>query len=181
MWSVSDQHGYATAAEVVRGRYGSAVLALLVAITGIVATMPYIAQQLVGIKALLEVIGIGGDWPLWITFVALAAYTYCWGLRAPALSAFVKDLLIYIVVLVTIIDIPTSWADTTPSSTGEQRPHQEPERRHHPQQPQYLGCSTLALGFALALFLYPHAVTGVLAARNRDVVQQNMAILPRNP
>jgi len=44
MWSVSHKHGYATAADFVRGRYGSAVLALLVAITGIVATMPYIAS-----------------------------------------------------------------------------------------------------------------------------------------
>ena len=47
--------------------------------------------------------------------------------------------------------------------------------------PQYLGYSTLSLGFALALFLYPHAVTSMLAARNRDVVKKNMAILPAHP
>ena len=35
----------------------SPLLALLVAITGIVATMPYIALQLVGIQAVLEVAG----------------------------------------------------------------------------------------------------------------------------
>src|SRR3954468_20598587 len=43
MWSVSRMHGYVTPADFVRGRYGSSLLALLIAITGILATMPYIA------------------------------------------------------------------------------------------------------------------------------------------
>src|SRR5215213_350492 len=43
LWSVSRVHGYVTPADLVRGRYGSPLLALLVAITGLVATMPYIA------------------------------------------------------------------------------------------------------------------------------------------
>ena len=40
MWSVCHEHGYATAADFVRGRHGSAILALLVAITGVVAVPP---------------------------------------------------------------------------------------------------------------------------------------------
>jgi SSS family solute:Na+ symporter len=30
----------------------------------------------------------------------------------------------------------------------------------------------------LALFLYPHAITGLLSARSRDVIRRNMALLP---
>jgi SSS family solute:Na+ symporter len=41
-------------------------------VTGILATMPYIALQLVGIQAVLTVLGVGGDWPLIIAFVVLA-------------------------------------------------------------------------------------------------------------
>jgi SSS family solute:Na+ symporter len=37
---------------------------------------------------------------------------------------------------------------------------------------------TAAFGSALALFLYPHSVTGVLASKNRDVIKRNMAALP---
>src|SRR6185503_9053237 len=48
LWSVAHAKGYVTAADFVRGRFGSHTLALAVAITGIVATMPYIALQLVG-------------------------------------------------------------------------------------------------------------------------------------
>ena len=45
-WSVSKTHGYVTAADFVRARFGSPTLALAVAVTGIVATMPYIALNL---------------------------------------------------------------------------------------------------------------------------------------
>ena len=93
LWSVSHRHGYVTPADFVRGRHGSSTLALLVALTGIVATMPYIALQLVGIEAVIKAIGIDGSWPLWIAFAVLALYTYQSGLRAPALIAFVKDTL----------------------------------------------------------------------------------------
>src|SRR6188472_733541 len=54
LWSVSYRHGYVTSADFVRGRYGSRELALAVSVTGILATMPYIALQLVGIQAVLE-------------------------------------------------------------------------------------------------------------------------------
>ena len=54
LWSVAHKHGYVTPADFVRGRHGSSTLALVVAITGIVATMPYIALQLVGIEAVLQ-------------------------------------------------------------------------------------------------------------------------------
>jgi SSS family solute:Na+ symporter len=50
LWSVSHRHGYVTPADFVKGRYGSRGLALAVSITGILATMPYIALQLVGIR-----------------------------------------------------------------------------------------------------------------------------------
>src|SRR6187549_3830073 len=106
LWSVSHVHGYVTPADFVRGRFGSPTLALLVALTGIVATMPYIALQLVGISAVLKVMGVNGHLPLVVAFAILAVYTYNSGLRAPALIAFVKDTLIYIVIVVAVIVIP---------------------------------------------------------------------------
>jgi SSS family solute:Na+ symporter len=41
-----------------------------------------------------------------------------------------------------------------------------------------LAFSTLALGSALALMVYPHAVTGVLSTKRRDIIKRNMALLP---
>src|SRR6478752_1280294 len=106
LWSVSHVHGFVTPADFVRARHGSSTLALLVALTGIVATMPYIALQLVGIEAVLKAMGVTGHLPIIVAFAILAAYTYSSGLRAPALIAFVKDVLIYIVILTAVVVIP---------------------------------------------------------------------------
>src|SRR5262249_49388959 len=106
LWSVSRKHGLVTPADFVRARSGSSTMALLVAITGIVATMPYIALQLVGIESVLKSMHVNPTWALIVAFAILAAYTYQSGLRAPALIAFVKDILIYLVIIVAIIYIP---------------------------------------------------------------------------
>ncbi len=111
LWSVAHKHGYVTSADFVRGRFGNRWLALAVAFTGILATMPYIALQLVGIQVVIgamgvETSGFAGDLPLIIAFVILAAFTYTSGLRAPAMIAVVKDLLIYITVIAAVIAVP---------------------------------------------------------------------------
>jgi SSS family solute:Na+ symporter len=185
LWSVSHRHGYVTPADFVRGRHGSSTLALVVALTGIVATMPYIALQLVGIEAVIKAIGINGSWPLWIAFAVLALYTYQSGLRAPALIAFVKDTLIYLVVIVAVVYIPTKlggWGDIF--SAADEKFASTPPPPDGPadgtllSSAATLGYSTLALGSAMALFLYPHSLTSVLAARSRDTIKRNMAALP---
>src|SRR5439155_11394410 len=111
LWYVCHKRGYITAGDFVRGRFGNRWLALAIAITGIVATMPYIALQLVGIQVVIGALGISGtglaaDLPLIIAFVVLAAFTYSSGLRAPAAIAIVKDLLIYATALAAVIVVP---------------------------------------------------------------------------
>ena len=145
LWSVSHRHGFVTPADFVRARFGSPTLALLVAITGIVATMPYIALQLVGIEAVLKTMGVTGEstmarhLPIIIAFAILAAYTYQSGLRAPALIAFVKDTLIYIVILVAVIYIPYKlggWGDDLRRGGREVRRVAGARRRHPAQRQQ---------------------------------------------
>src|ERR1700757_2774814 len=81
-----DKHNYITPADFVRGRFGNRWLALAVTVTGIVATMPYIALQLVGLQVVIAALGISGtgvaaDLPLIVAFLILAAFTYSSGLR----------------------------------------------------------------------------------------------------
>src|SRR3954466_1100350 len=181
LWSVSHRNGYVTPADFIRGRSGSGGLALAVALTGIVATMPYIALQLVGIEAVIGAIGITGNWPLYIAFAVLALYTYSSGLRAPALIAFVKDTLIYIVVIAAIIYIPSKldgWGEIFAKSDAKFTASKTTSDGLTLASAQTLGYSTLALGSAMALFLYPHSVTAVLASRSRDTIKRNMAALP---
>ncbi len=181
LWSVSHVHGFVTPADFVRARFGSPTLALLVALTGIVATMPYIALQLVGIEAVLKAMGVTGHVPIILAFGILAAYTYNSGLRAPALIAFVKDTLIYIVVLVAIIVIPVQLGGFDRifgAAEAKFAASPNPTDGILLGQPAQLQYATLALGSALALFLYPHSLTGVFAARSRNTIKRNMATLP---
>src|SRR4029077_18330494 len=99
-------NGYVTAADVVHGIYNSRGLELAVAITGMIATMPYIALQLIGMGVVIKAMGLSGELPIVAAFIILALYTYNSGLRAPALIAFVKDIMIYIVVLVAVVVVP---------------------------------------------------------------------------
>src|SRR3979409_1476137 len=101
LWHVCHKHNYITAADFVRGRFGNRWLALAVTVTGIVATMPYIALQLVGLQVVVGALGVSGpgyagDLPLIIAFGILAAFTDSSGLRAPASIAVVKDILLYV-------------------------------------------------------------------------------------
>ena len=180
LWSVCKTHGYVTPADYVRGRFGSPTLALVIAVTGVVATMPYIALNLIGIQATLQVIGLGGDWPLIVAFIVLAAFTWRSGLRAPALIAFVKDTLVYLLIIVAIAYIPAKvggWGHIFAVTNA-----------HFKATPPHTGAlltgdnqltyATLAFGSAAAIFLYPHAITGVLSTRSRDVVRRSLAWLP---
>lgn len=191
LWSVSHRHGYVTPADFARGRFGSRALALAIALTGIVALMPYIALQLVGIQVVLEVMGIGGgagtswwvkDLPLFVAFALLAAYTYTSGLRAPAMIAFVKDTLIYLVIIVAVIYIPYrlgGWDAIFGAAGDKLTPEGTSAATGALVDPgSGWAFATLALGSAMALFMYPHSITGVLASRGRNVIRRNAAILP---
>jgi len=196
LWSVAHKHGMVTPADFVSARFGSRGLGLAIAFTGILSLMPYIALQLVGIQSVLQVMGVGNgsssfvkDLPLIIAFIILAAYTYTSGLRAPALIAFVKDLLIYVTVLVAVIYIPIrlggyghifsavqAHAQTTAAAAKAK--HTASTFALLPTTKSYWAYATLALGSAMALFMYPHAVTGVLASRQRETVRRNTVALP---
>jgi SSS family solute:Na+ symporter len=193
LWSVARVHGYITPADFVRGRYGSRGLSLAVAFTGILAVMPYIALQLVGIQSVLTVMGVGGsstsgfvhDLPLIIAFLILAGYTFVSGLRGPALIAFIKDALIYVMIIVAIIYIPIrvggwghifSVADTHLKATNPKTG--KPNGSLILEPAGEWAYATLALGSALALFMYPHNITGVFAANRRKVIRRNVAALP---
>jgi solute:Na+ symporter, SSS family len=188
LWNVAKKHDFVTPADFVKGRYGDQTLALLIAITGILATLPYIALQLVGMQVVIGAMGVGGsglarDLPLIIAFAVLAAYTYTSGLRAPAMIAFVKDAMIYITVIVAVIVIPIKLGGfghifSAAQAAFDARPATAPKASVILAPGGYWAFSTLALGSALAAFLYPHTITSVLASAKGNVVRRNAALLP---
>jgi SSS family solute:Na+ symporter len=180
LWKRAHAEGHVTAADVVQGTYNSRALEFVVAITGIVATMPYIALQLIGMGVVIKAMGLTGELPIVAAFIILALYTYSSGLRAPALIAFVKDIMIYIVVLVAVIVVPAKLggygavfaaaSDVFTAKGGATGLILKPS--------QMLPYATLALGSALAAFMYPHTLTGVFASKSANTIRKNAILLP---
>src|SRR6201993_3215240 len=180
LWKVAHAKGHVTAADVVRDTYTSRGLELAVAITGMVATMPYIALQLIGMGVVIKAMGVTGEWPIIAAFIILALYTYSSGLRAPALIAFVKDIMIYIVVLVAVVIVPyklggygavfSAANDAFTAKGGATGIILKPG--------QYLPYATLALGSALAAFMYLHTLTGIFASKSANTIRKNAILLP---
>ena len=179
LWQVAKEKDYVTAADVVHGRYGSRALELAVAATGVIATMPYIALQLIGIAAVVKALGLSGELPLIVAFAVLAIFTYSSGLRAPALIAFVKDIMIYIVVIAAVVLIPSKLGGYgAVFAAADQAFQAKGSGGILLGGGQYVAYATLALGSALAAFMYPHTLTGILASQSKNTIRKNAALLP---
>lgn len=183
LWYVCHRHNYITAADFVRGRFGNRWLALAIAVTGIVATLPYIALQLVGLQVVIGAMGVSGegyigDLPLLLAFIILAAFTYSSGLRAPASIAIVKDILIYLTAFAAIIAIPIQLGGFEKIFAAVPASKLLLATPGAGTTGAYGAYATLALGSALALFLYPHSITGILSASSGHAVRRNAALLP---
>ncbi|MEM3939343.1 MAG: sodium:solute symporter [Saccharolobus sp.] len=183
LWTVSRNKGYVTAADFVKDRFNNSLLAALVALTGVVAELPYIALQIVGMKAVLEMmlLGIGNfalisEISLIISFIILAAFTFTSGLRGAALTGVFKDILIWITVISIIVIVPLQYGGFTHAfSVMNAKQLAIYSKLSEPLIPAYW---SLFLGSALALYLYPHAINGSLSADDKKKLMYSTALLP---
>jgi solute:Na+ symporter, SSS family len=86
--ALSKEKGYITGSDFIKDRFASPTLSILIAITGIVSLLPYIASQIVAMQSVLIVMLSGTtnshtieEVALLVSFVILAAFTYTSGLR----------------------------------------------------------------------------------------------------
>jgi SSS family solute:Na+ symporter len=185
LWREARDVGAVTVADLVRVRYDSPGLALAVALTGILSTMPYVALQLLGIRTLLVSLdaypeGLAGDAILAAVFAVLAVATYRHGIRAPAVIAFVKGVLVF-----GSITLVTALAIHRLGGTGDLfRELSSPEGTSTGAIPAlaldpslHLAYASLAVGSALALLMYPHVLTAAFAARSERVLRVNSVAL----
>lgn len=180
LWRVARAHDYVTLADLVRGRYGSPTLALLVALTGVLATMPYLALQLVGIRAVLEPLGVRsdgllGDAFIVVVFGVLAIATYRSGMAAPRLVSYAKGGLIVFAAGVTVVFVGREFGGPghvfDAAADGFARlPGGSADMLVEPGSVS--AYVSLALGSALAMFLYPHVITTTFAARSDGVLRR---------
>ncbi|MEU4969042.1 sodium:solute symporter family protein [Streptomyces smyrnaeus] len=181
LWTVARRHGYITVADFVRGRYGSAPLALVVALTGILATMPYLALQLLGIRAVLTAGGMypggaTGDLVMVALFAGLAVATYRHGLRAPTVISALKAVAVFVSLTAVTWLVLVRLGGPGAVFEGAAQQLGSPALLLSPaHQPAY---ATLALGSALALLMYPHVLTAGFASDGSRTLRKTAVALP---
>jgi SSS family solute:Na+ symporter len=187
LWSVARRHGHVTVADFVRGRYGSPPLALVVALTGILATMPYLALQLLGIRALLTAGGLyprgaaAGDLLMVALFAGLAVATYRHGLRAPTVISAMKGGAIFCAVIAALALVLSRLGGPGAmfeAAAGELAVRGAADASLALAADQQVAYATLALGSALALLMYPHVLTASFAASGPDTLRRVSIALP---
>ncbi|MGC8620037.1 MAG: sodium:solute symporter family protein [Thermoplasmata archaeon] len=178
LWKVSKEKGYVTAADFVKDNFNSRNLAILVAVVGIVAELPYIALQIVGMLSVLTVMLYGisnltmvSDIALILSFIILAIFTYTSGLRGATLTAIFKDILILTTVALVIVIVAIAGNFHAAFSSL-------PVKYSHLLPLQVNAYWSLFLMSALALYLYPHAVTGSLSSKDRKSLRLSQSLLP---
>ena len=186
LWSLSREKGYITASDFVKDRFSSKILSILIAMTGIISLLPYIALQIVGMQSVLTVMLSGTansntveEISLLIAFVILAAFTYTSGLRGATLTAVFKDILIWITVIALIVVVPLSIGGGG-GGDGFATAFKNVKKQTYITLSESLvpGYTTLVLGSALALYLYPHAINGVLSSESAQKLRTSTALLP---
>lgn len=193
LWKISKQKNYFTAVDFVKDKFNSRTLAIMIAATGIVAELPYIALQIVGMKAVLQVM-IAPYFPsgsplttdvdtvaLVVSFAILAAFTFWSGLRGAALTAVMKDAIILTSVIVVVIVVPLSitggfhHAFALAKTMGTQSAVFQYSTLNPELTNAFISLFVLS---ALALYLYPHAINGVLGSKDAKSVRYSTAMLP---
>lgn len=184
LWETAARHGCLTPADLVRVRTGSPLLSLAVALTGLLATMPYVALQLLALQAVLRVLGVPadgarGDLALALVTGVLAVAVFRRGLRAAALVSVAKVLLLFPATVLMVL-VVTARLDGPGSVFGRAgRELSVGGSGDLLLSPGLMGAyASLALGSALALLVYPHVLTPSFAARSPDVLRRAYIWLP---
>jgi solute:Na+ symporter, SSS family len=180
LWRHAAVHGWTTPADLVRSRFGSPTLALAVSLTGLLATMPYVALQLLGVSALLSAMGVPSDGPLAdaalaAVFGVLAVGTYRRGLQAPAIVAVLKGVTSFAVAAVlAALALRATGGTGVLFARADRALASRAAGGGSLLLPDGLASSyvTLAIGSALALLLYPHVLLPTFAARSADTVRR---------
>ncbi|AHV96936.1 sodium:solute symporter family protein [Paenibacillus sabinae] len=189
IWRYASKHNLTTLADYARERFQSKLVGVSVAIVSIVFLIPYICLQLSGITGVVQVAGQGvfenpkavGTVALVVSFILVALYTCFSGLRAPAWTGVIKDLLVWIVLITMIVTIPFIWFDGW-GDMFNQIVTKYPEKLTLPGTSPNgalngFWFATASFISALALFMWPHGATGVLSSKSEEAVRKNTVFL----
>jgi Na+/proline symporter len=147
-------------------------MSLLISLTGIIAMLPYIALQIVGIRYVLDAMGFPVIPSFIIAYIIVALFVAFSGLRGPALSSLIKDAVLWAVILTVVVALGIRFSGFGPifAQLG-------PSHYLIPSK-LMVGYITLAFGSGISWLLFPNLLVGLLGSKSEDVIRKNSVFLP---
>ncbi|PMB76044.1 MAG: sodium:proton antiporter [Fervidicoccus fontis] len=174
LYLIAKKKGMITGGDYVRERFKSDTLSLLISLTGIIAMLPYIALQIVGIKYVLQAMNFPIVESYIIAFLIVAAFTVVAGLRGPALGAIIKDILLWAVIITITVVFAIRFDGFSlvfKSLDAQGLNYMIPPNL-------MIGYMTLAFGNGIAWLLFPNLLTGILGSKDAKTIKKNSVLLP---
>jgi SSS family solute:Na+ symporter len=183
LWEVGRTQGLQTQSDYFENRYGSKLLAGLVAVIGVVFIVPYLQLQLKGMGIIVEVASLG-EIPrtpaMVISGALVAGFVFTSGVLGVARVSILKDLLLLGAAVVIGIAVPYHWF-------GGIGPMFKTLARAHPMHLTMPG-ATRSMGHAwyistvllsgLGAYMWPHLIGSCFTAKSADTLRRNAIVMP---
>lgn len=181
-WRVAKRHGYLTNSDFLTHRFNSPVLGRLSAVLGVVFLLPYLQLQVTGLGLIVK-LTTGNDASstvgMIVAVVLVAGFVLWAGIRGVAVTSYLKDALMLIVLGVLIVGVPLAFGGHGEIFPRVQQLRPELLTLHAGTFDQvWFFTSMLVSALGLACMTLPYMWQGVLAARSGQALRRNYALLP---
>lgn len=183
LWTISRDHNYVGQPDFLAGQYRSKVLGFVAAVMGFAFLLPYLQLQITGLGLIVQLAtGQNGSATLSMAIgtVLVVAFVMWAGIRGVAMTAYLKDVLMVVMLAVAAIAIFVHFtgglgrvfdqvSEKAPAMLGLQ-----PGSHDVTWFITNLGISVIGAGFAA----FPYTWPGILGAKSARVIQRNFIIQP---
>jgi len=183
IWEAGRRHGLQTQADFFQVRYGSSLLAALVALVGVLCLVPYLQIQITGLGIIVEIASFGGIHrtpAMIIAFALVGAFVFVSGVRGVAWVSVVKDLLLLFAAVFVGIVVPRIYFGGIGPMFAALA-HAKPAHLVMPGATKDLGHAWYISSVLLTSFgcyMWPHFFAASFTARSGKILRRNAVLMP---
>ncbi|MCU1644122.1 MAG: sodium:solute symporter [Nocardia sp.] len=185
LWRLAKENEYLTQADYFADRYRSPLFGKLVALIGVVFLLPYLQLQITGLGTIVQLVTgsrSSGNWSMAIATGLMVAFVLWSGIRGIASTAYLKDALMILAMVVLVIAVPAHFAGGVGDMFHEIR-RSAPQLLTVPLNDGPAGSNWWISGVLIsaigsAFFTLPHLWPPLLASRDEQVIRSNNTWLP---
>ncbi len=184
LWALGKQHNYLTQADFFAERYDSRGFGKLVAVVGVVFLLPYLQLQITGLGLVVQLVTgskTSGVWSMVIATVLTVAFVLWSGIRGLAKTAYLKDALMVIAMVVLIVAVPIHYAGGIGNLFDrimQTRPDLLTVQHGTAFNQTWWLTGVLISAIGSAFMTLPHLWPPLLSAGSRKVLRRNYIFLP---